>query len=1841
VKKTFLALVVSALGVLALAQTVTEQSLTSRSRRWTARQQFESIAMPECRPDPPSGTCRAQDTCISFVQDQVWVCENGVWGFLVGAGTATEIPAAGDDQDYQFNDAGTFGGTVGLGTFNDTTGESKFKIVNGVRNAAKYATSGDGASSSTPWVGALEAVFADSPSNVEIQLPKGYFKLTSTLTLTGTDFKLIGAGIDSTFIECAGTAECIKWNNPAGNPDAEAKAHFEGFSLRQTGVLASGKATFDLGDRTQEFRAIGTFAVRDVRIYGVGASITSGTAFRLNNANHGVVDHMVIDGEMGSNSVWALGMSLFDEEPQNRGNTTISNALIWKVHVGIRMGKGTTICNNVKLDNVKIVNYEAACRTAGSIGLNIWPGMAATNVVDSHFECFETSVKFSGVCLVAPYTTECDANSDCPGVSCVARGSTVLQGNLFGHFADDSGNLGKYGVWINDNSSTNVIIEGNLFDISDCTNCATAIRIEPGTHDDIRIGPNTYRNCSTQVSNASDSRSGQVIVADDANVRLDKSAGIGPILELGSTVNTPELKFADQSIDYYFCTFQGSACTAANGEVGECTGGRTCHSLTCRQHCTTTGDCTDGGVCTDIFKTNQDWRVGGDNDRFQIRNDSESTTPFQIVAGTDQIITRGGANPTIRFEKTSGSGNVAEVYRSDADSSCLKIYDAFAPTYGMTLCADASNGTRWLKDDSTEQMRLTPTGTFRVAGIPSCDTIDTDGSGGMACGTDDDTPESNEFGALALTGPITSVGLATTINTSTVNSGMIVDGTIAPADVDKTVTWTWTGQTSMSGTVNPMLSVTKSGGSGEIAVFRRTDANSACVAVNDVAGTTYSELVCVDDANGTRFLNGATEQLRINPSGHTVFTLGIEQGTAPANTTEGRLQWDTNDDALIVGTGSGTTTIGAGGGGGDIASVGDCASGDCYQAVGPNLVFAGASTGTANSQAAFRALVDADFPATVTLDSQVPGLETDPGVPLLALSDHGNLCAGGEAVRRNAGDTANECFTPGTSGVWTDADPMAQSTTTRDVQIGPTFNNTAKLSVDGDADQVQLSVQGNATQTSSLIVAESSDGTDQFTLSNAGAAVFSGAVSGSNLSGTNTGDQTSVSGNAGTVTVADAASDTTTWPLLGVDQTGSLSPRTDAGLTYNSSTDALTATTFAGALSGNATSATTATTATTANAGDSATAFFTTGAIEVARGGTGAAPGADDQVLVADSTSAATWRSIGDCVDTGGNHLNYTAATNTFSCGTSGGGSGDSVRVETSAGPTYTAATDADLRDTATIDFSLNTGASPDEVTADVKANSLSATQIDETGNFDWTGIHTFDSDGVQIDDTNASHQLVLTPGSDLTADRVLTITTGDAARTLTMTGDASIAGTNTGDQTTVSGNAGTVTVADAGSDTTTWPLLGIDTTGSLSPRTDAHITYNANTNALTTTTFVGALTGNADTATTAGAGDSATSFFTTGTIEDARLSSLVVLEASSDTLTNKTIAGLGSGTTHGTANFVSVNRHATDCTAITDGVDGELCWEKDANVLYTCEPTAGGCDTPGEWVTSGGGSGDVTDVGDCDGPACFTAAAGDGNALTFEGTTADGFETQLTGGDPNADRTITLPDASGEVDLHPWPADGTAGGTRRAFCYPTLTSTNSMNCAGVAVPTVSGTSFAITTLTRPYQQMTSATQNSSDVGPVGSLWALPAWKNKARFQIRTGSLITTYRMWFGFSQGSMNTGAGITVPTTSVASTQNYVAVGYQSGVNSGKFGCCSGNGTSHSCDDMGITVATNTEYTITIDWTTSTQVTCTVNGTAVTKTTLIPTSTSTLYQYIMTGKTLAASARVLSWSRLELEGN
>ena len=171
----------------------------------------------------------------------------------------------------------------------------------------------------------------------------------------------------------------------------------------------------------------------------------------------------------------------------------------------------------------------------------------------------------------------------------------------------------------------------------------------------------------------------------------------------------------------------------------------------------------------------------------------------------------------------------------------------------------------------------------------------------------------------------------------------------------------------------------------------------------------------------------------------------------------------------------GSVGDGGGGGAGDITDVFSCASGDC-------------STIT---------MADTDYldMSGVTVSTNAEGLRLPGDTTCTANIANGQVCWDNNSFVLSIGNGSGVVnFSPGTSGPWSDADPIVPGTTTRDVQIGPTFNNAAKLSIDGDADQVQLSVQGNATQTTSPVVVETSAGADLFTINNAGNVVNAGTI---------------------------------------------------------------------------------------------------------------------------------------------------------------------------------------------------------------------------------------------------------------------------------------------------------------------------------------------------------------------------------------------------------------------------------------------------------------------------------------------------------------------------------------------------------------------------------------------------------------------------------------------------------------------------------------------------------------------------------------------------------------------------
>lgn len=199
----------------------------------------------------------------------------------------------------------------------------------------------------------------------------------------------------------------------------------------------------------------------------------------------------------------------------------------------------------------------------------------------------------------------------------------------------------------------------------------------------------------------------------------------------------------------------------------------------------------------------------------------------------------------------------------------------------------------------------------------------------------------------------------------------------------------------------------------------------------------------------------------------------------------------------------------------------------------------GGITGTLSDQTDLQAALDAKgaaFTSSATLRS-ILGDETGTGAavfatsptlvtPILGTPTSGTLtnCTGlpiagggtGQATRQAAIDaltdvssatnehvltkdtaSGNAIFKAASGGVFTDSGTNVYLTTTTDrVVIGNTSAvGTSTLSVDGNTDQIQCTIQGHSTQTSNIFVVEKSDGTDLLAVSNTAGVTFGGTTS--------------------------------------------------------------------------------------------------------------------------------------------------------------------------------------------------------------------------------------------------------------------------------------------------------------------------------------------------------------------------------------------------------------------------------------------------------------------------------------------------------------------------------------------------------------------------------------------------------------------------------------------------------------------------------------------------------------------------------------------------------------------------
>jgi hypothetical protein len=196
---------------------------------------------------------------------------------------------------------------------------------------------------------------------------------------------------------------------------------------------------------------------------------------------------------------------------------------------------------------------------------------------------------------------------------------------------------------------------------------------------------------------------------------------------------------------------------------------------------------------------------------------------------------------------------------------------------------------------------------------------------------------------------------------------------------------------------------------------------------------------------------------------------------------------------------------------------------------------------------------------------------------------------------------------------------------------------------------------------------------------------------------------------------------------------------------------------------------------------------ITSGTLATARGGTGldTSGATNGQLLIGNGTGLSL------AALTAGSGISITNGAGSITIAATGSGI-TSLGGQTGAAQTFSRVNDTNVTLTITSgtdnhEFSLGwsgtlavaRGGTASGTAAGARTNLGAAASGNNT---DITHVH-LQNTGLQLQDSDGSHYLIVTAGSNLSTDRTLTIITGDADRSLTIGASASVSGSNTGDQ--------------------------------------------------------------------------------------------------------------------------------------------------------------------------------------------------------------------------------------------------------------------------------------------------------------------------------------------------------------------------------------------------------------------------------------------------------------------------
>ncbi len=531
------------------------------------------------------------------------------------------------------------------------------------------------------------------------------------------------------------------------------------------------------------------------------------------------------------------------------------------------------------------------------------------------------------------------------------------------------------------------------------------------------------------------------------------------------------------------------------------------------------------------------------------------------------------------------------------------------------------------------------------------------GATGVECQADDDTPDAGDYGNLSATAPITQSG--GTISTS-IATGKLVGRTTASTGVMETITPDATLSLAAGGLSVVDVTCTGCLGATEVAALDAGDTTSGSFADARVDGSLESDEIAMGgDLSGAANAAVVADDSHSHGDSTISNVLTVAAGDAGAGTTSTRahielLSHNTDCTALTDGT------------------RGEA----CHEEDSDRIFICEPTAGGCDTAGEWVLSVDGvdddvpeagDFGAlALTGDVTSSGLATTIAADSVALTTDttGNYAAGdAEGGAALTGDSATGFFSAGTiedaridgSAEADEVNPTL-GTQTQGSYVATTTSGlgiSATGTGEGSTPTIALDTSATLAGNSALAVEEcvfTKDG------SGSGGLLCEGTTADTQeqlylLPSANGNDTTStlalIEGDlAAGSQVSDDSHNHTASTISALDTgdttTGTfVDARVDGSLEADEVNPTLGTQTQGNYAAGDAEAG-------AALTGDTATAFFSAGAVEVARGGTGAAPGADDQVLVSSSTSAASWLTLPDS-DAAGTIIGYDVTTNAWS----------------------------------------------------------------------------------------------------------------------------------------------------------------------------------------------------------------------------------------------------------------------------------------------------------------------------------------------------------------------------------------------------------------------------------------------------------------------------------------------------------------------------------------------------------------------------------------------------------------